>query len=537
MRSISALTAVCLGLASSGLSGQPASCPYAGPNLIINGNFEQGYYGFTSDFGRGVNNATKGGCGTQGWIIVTQTNPHVSPACQIYPPALSAQYGAPNTLTSNNPDDPSNTSVVTLAICNNPLPDHSSGKGFFLTIDPDALPGRAYWKQQVPVCRNTNYLFSVWVRNVEPGCGLPAPLFHFEVDGLPINPPTSYPGCFWVKTAAVWNSGAIDGNVLIELINDQPGCIANDVAIDDVFFGICGGAFLTGDPYVHFCGDSPGMPIVLSGGIQGFSPAQLQWQKLDPASSAWSNIPGATDSVYRIDLPAPADAGLYRLVAGAPGNLGNFWCTVASENAEIEASPVYKTVDTVHICAGETYAGYTTPGAYTDTLLSVAGCDSVRTLRLYVHEPYYREEALTLCQGAALVFNGRLLTDPGHYADTLATVYGCDSIVALDLRFLPIRDWDDDLAFGYVPNVFSPNDDGINDIFVPAFPAVDFQAYQFQVFDRWGNQVFETASPHAGWDGRLSGRDCAEGVYAYVITLKTAFCESVQLKGSVTIVR
>ena len=537
MRFITTLTALLLCAAVQPASAQPGACPLLGPNLIVNGNFEQGYYGFTSDFGRGLNNATKGGCATQGWILVTQTNPHVSPACQIYPPALSAQYGPPNTPTSSDPNDPSNTSVVTLAVCNNPLDDHTTGKGFFLTIDPDAVAGRAYWKQTVAVCPNTNYEFSVWVRNVEPGCGKPAPLFHFEVGGVPINAPTSYPDCFWMQTAALWNSGTVNGNVLIELINDQPGCIANDVAIDDVFFGICGGAVLTSDPYFRFCGESPGMPILLTADVLGFAPPQFQWQKFDPATGAWTNIPGATDSVYRIAAPTPADAGFYRLVGGAAGNAGNLLCAVASAVAEIEASPEYATTDTVHLCTGASYAGYSAPGVYTDTLLSVDGCDSVRTLHLYVHDPYRVEQQVALCQGVAFDFNGHALTATGRYTDTLSSLYGCDSIVVLDLQFLPNREWTGDSAYCYLPNVFSPNDDGVNDFFVPAFPALDFQAYHFEVYDRWGSLLFSTNDPSAGWDGRHRGRDCAAGVYAYVLTLKTKFCERVAFTGAVCIIR
>lgn len=536
MRRITALTALCCAACLSA-PAQTGLCPLTGPNLIANGSFEQGYYGFTSDFGRGLNNATKGDCGTQGWIIVTQTNPHASPACQLYPQALSAKYGPPNTLTSSDPNDPSNTSVVTLAVCNNPLPDHTSGKGFFLTIDPDAIAGRAYWKQRVTVCPNTNYVFSVWVRNVEVGCGKPAPYFHFEAGGVPINSPTSYPDCFWVQTAALWNSGNAAGQIVIQLVNDQPGCIANDVAIDDVFFGICGEAFLSGDTYFSFCGDSAGVPIYMAGDALGFDPPHFQWQKFDGAALAWTDIPGATDSVFRIEMPAAADAGLYRLIAGAPGNGSAALCTVSSDIVEVEAFPEYDLTVTADICAGESYAGYSTPGVYTDTLQTAAGCDSVRTLRLRVHQPARTDLKATLCRGAGFDFNGRTLFSAGVYVDTLATRYGCDSVVTLQLEFSDNRDWPDDSTFCFVANAFSPNDDGINDYFAPAFPTLDVQAYRFQVFDRWGNLLFDTDTPAQAWDGRFRGKDCAPGVYAYVITLKTAFCERVLLKGTVSIVR
>ncbi len=69
-----------------------------------------------------------------------------------------------------------------------------------------------------------------------------------------------------------------------------------------------------------------------------------------------------------------------------------------------------------------------------------------------------------------------------------------------------------------LPNVFTPNDDGINDIFRP-FPAeyvVD--RVHMVIFNRWGNVVYQTNDPQINWDGREqnSGRKVAEGVYFYV---------------------
>jgi gliding motility-associated-like protein len=61
-------------------------------------------------------------------------------------------------------------------------------------------------------------------------------------------------------------------------------------------------------------------------------------------------------------------------------------------------------------------------------------------------------------------------------------------------------------------NVFTPNDDGINDIFtVPVFGLTD---YKVQIFNRWGKKVYEWTDPEGGW----SGEDQPNGVYFYVVT-------------------
>lgn len=69
----------------------------------------------------------------------------------------------------------------------------------------------------------------------------------------------------------------------------------------------------------------------------------------------------------------------------------------------------------------------------------------------------------------------------------------------------------------YLPTAFSPNDDGINDTFRPAFASpADLLRYHLQIFDRWGNLLFENDNPTTGWDGNFRGRAAAD-VYVFVL--------------------
>ncbi len=71
--------------------------------------------------------------------------------------------------------------------------------------------------------------------------------------------------------------------------------------------------------------------------------------------------------------------------------------------------------------------------------------------------------------------------------------------------------------FYSLPNVFTPNGDGANDLFKP-FPYKFIERIDLQVFNRWGQLVFETADPNINWNGQnLSGRDLASGVYHYIL--------------------
>ena len=69
----------------------------------------------------------------------------------------------------------------------------------------------------------------------------------------------------------------------------------------------------------------------------------------------------------------------------------------------------------------------------------------------------------------------------------------------------------------YVPNAFSPDGNGINDVF-RSFPVCEIFYFEMKVFDRWGNLLFESYDPSMGWDGRFKGKKLQPGTYAWWIS-------------------
>ncbi len=65
----------------------------------------------------------------------------------------------------------------------------------------------------------------------------------------------------------------------------------------------------------------------------------------------------------------------------------------------------------------------------------------------------------------------------------------------------------------YVPNAFTPNEDGLNELFVPVLRGS--KAFTFTIFDRWGKKIFETSDITKGWDGSFKGEVCQEDVYIW----------------------
>lgn len=70
----------------------------------------------------------------------------------------------------------------------------------------------------------------------------------------------------------------------------------------------------------------------------------------------------------------------------------------------------------------------------------------------------------------------------------------------------------------YIPNSFTPNNDGVNDVWKPM--GVNILAYNLRILDPWGQEVFNTSDFAQPWDGKFNGKQSPEGVYLYYITIK-----------------
>ena len=69
-----------------------------------------------------------------------------------------------------------------------------------------------------------------------------------------------------------------------------------------------------------------------------------------------------------------------------------------------------------------------------------------------------------------------------------------------------------------MPSAFTPNDDGLNDVFKPVYEGVEVAQYLMMIYDRAGRLVFKSTNPTVGWDGRdMNGLEMPSGVYVYYI--------------------
>lgn len=88
----------------------------------------------------------------------------------------------------------------------------------------------------------------------------------------------------------------------------------------------------------------------------------------------------------------------------------------------------------------------------------------------------------------------------------------------------------------YVPNAFTPNNDGQNDLF-RAMLMGPVKAFQLTVYNRWGEVVFQTSDPQKGWDGRFKGKAQDANVFVWVCRYQLEGREATMEKGTVMIIR
>ncbi len=89
----------------------------------------------------------------------------------------------------------------------------------------------------------------------------------------------------------------------------------------------------------------------------------------------------------------------------------------------------------------------------------------------------------------------------------------------------------------FIPNAFTPNEDDVNEVFLPQGVGCRTKGYLMLIYDRWGKQLFKNEDLYKGWDGlRPNGDPYSQGVYTYIITVFEDAGKRHTFKGIVTIV-
>lgn len=138
---------------------------------------------------------------------------------------------------------------------------------------------------------------------------------------------------------------------------------------------------------------------------------------------------------------------------------------------------------------------------------------------------YWRDAAATVS-----LANANAITRPSTYYIKVSNT-GCSTIYPVKVTISKPADID------FSPNVFTPNGDGVNDIFRFKAPG-SIKLKYFKVYSSWGQLLFETTDLNKGWDGNYQGKPMPMGTYYWVFNAYDTYSNSnIATSGSVSIVR
>lgn len=284
-------------------------------------------------------------------------------------------------------------------------------------------------------------------------------------------------------------------------------------------------------------------------------PITLDANTIPGAQYFWSNGSFAEDlSILSAILANSGQYSVYVVVNG---------CTSATAQHSLTVHPGYNPFIPASICSGAvyTFAGnsFQAAGTYQVPFSSIYGCDSTITIQLtLLPQPQagFDVPASIMLSTPSVNVNstaqnalshlytfssGDTYTVPdfahtflqeGIYSITQLVVNGpCSDTLTREIVVKPD-------ARPYIPNSFSPNNDGINDVWKPVIAYI--KDYSLLVFDRWGERIFESQDIYNGWNGSWwnnNDKPVAQGTYVYKIVYLDYNGKKNELIGHINLIR
>jgi len=195
----------------------------------------------------------------------------------------------------------------------------------------------------------------------------------------------------------------------------------------------------------------------------------------------------------------------------------------------------------------------TTSNTFIFNRKNVSGCDSIVTFKLTVvqdikvdiipiNDNFCEQEFIVLravSNGNTFLWNTGsrdaqiTVTASGDYFVIVST-NACRDTAYYTVEECPVIP--DTCSSIFIPNIFTPNGDGINDSFSPV-TSCNLNSFSMYIYNRWGKLVYKSETLDDCWDGKSNGKPAAVGVYYYVIYYSTATTPSKTIHGSVTLIR
>ena len=263
----------------------------------------------------------------------------------------------------------------------------------------------------------------------------------------PIAPDATLPELGDWRKSSTWHQVGVSlriptgvNAVKLTISNSAEGGIGNDFALDDIEVRLCLPPVSVAAADTICSGGTTTFEGTFTNNGTFTEPLAYRWLYSATGNLTsqddWATI-GSNSNKLTLENTTRSNEGYYRLAVASQDGLDRINCRAMSDPIHLFVRDIRSEI-TDTICAGESYRfnarTLTATGTYIDTLTTLFGCDSIVTLKLHVRDeirtPLYKK----LCYGDSLLFGGKYRTQSGTYIDTLTAISGCDSIVTLNLQ-------------------------------------------------------------------------------------------------------
>eukprot|EP00903_Cladosiphon_okamuranus_P000575 g573.t1 len=423
---------------------------------------------------------------------------------------------------------------------------YAIGDGNMLVVNGASVPNTEVWCQTIAVEANTVYQFSSWVNTMVTGS---LAQLQFSINGSLLGDNFFAPSvfCEWEQFFELWDSGS-NTSADICIVNQNVAVGGNDFGLDDISFvpvlsaessvtvyvsDVSGQASVDASPD---CNGNLGVATALAEG--GFGPYTYLWSNNETTAQA-INLEAGTQGVtitdvagctteLSVNIVAPEDPVIDSLVVGNTScGLANGTLAVFAGDAGL--APFQYSIDADNFQEANTFENIAA-GDYEVVMQDANGCTTTAVFAVAPSDSLLLE--IEAPNGTALCLNTDLLLDAGDFAAYVwSTGENTATINPMELGDYAVTVTDEEgctatatIAIGTcgkgwrIPNIFSPNGDGENDLFQPFIEEGAAEIMVFKVYNRWGTLVHDDIAP---WDGNYQGKPHPAEVLIYMIQFNT----------------
>lgn len=274
-------------------------------------------------------------------------------------------------------------------------------------------------------------------------------------------------------------------------------------------------------------------PTIQTTGPFSTSDAPIQFVAAS-AGGTWTASCGTCISASGVFDPASAGAGTYQVCY----TVGNGACADQDCNSIVVTGCSPQTTnESQSICPGDTYTyngqTFSDAGSYPFVFTGQNGCDSTHTLNLSFFTVTPTSQTLTSCEGDSLLVEGTWYFESDNVVINVQDANGCPTTHTTQIVF---QDCSIEDYAVFIPNVFTPNNDNINDFF--SISITGGYLVEGFILNRWGNTIKEFHENDLKWDGRTTdGMMVPDGVYTYIFIISDNTGNKTRYDGFVTMIR